>query len=279
MEQCKRIKRRKHRRRRKKRRVLRMLILLIYLILIVRFWGLLWNLVREENLTNISDSMEEPTVIIQSEVEEFPEIESEDSCKENSEQENIWEEIIPPDQNISWNLTLANKWNPIPDNYEVNLVEVVPGGAKVDERIYEPIMEMLTDATEENGNILPRVNYGYRTQEEQQALYDNKIAEYRSMGYAEKEAVKEAENWVAAPGTSEHQLGLAVDIKGNTYDVFTWLQKNSYKYGFIFRYPGDKADITGVAEEIWHYRYVGVEAATIIYEQGICLEEYLKMYQ
>ena len=85
-----------------------------------------------------------------------------------------------------------------------------------------------------------------------------------------------AEQWVAVPGYSEHQLGFAVDINGATYDVYLWLQENSYKYGFIFRYPGNKTEITGTAEEVWHYRYVGVEAAAEIYEQGICLEEYLE---
>ena len=85
-----------------------------------------------------------------------------------------------------------------------------------------------------------------------------------------------ARQWVAEPGTSEHQLGLAVDINGATYDIYFWLQENSYKYGFIFRYPGNKTDLTGVAEEVWHYRYVGKEAAKIIYENGICLEEYME---
>ena len=66
-----------------------------------------------------------------------------------------------------------------------------------------------------------------------------------------------------------------MDINGATYDLYFWLQENSYKYGFIFRYPGGKTDITGVAEEVWHYRYVGVEAATEMYEKGLCLEEYL----
>ena len=59
-------------------------------------------------------------------------------------------------------------------------------------------------------------------------------------------------------------------------DGTLWLQENSYKYGFIFRYPGDKTDTTGTVEEVWHYRYVGVEAATEMYEQGLCLEEYLE---
>lgn len=115
---------------------------------------------------------------------------------------------------------------------------------------------------------------GYRTAKEQQQLYEDKIAQYRQEGYAKEEAVKEAEQWVAVPGYNEHQLGIAVDINGATYDLYLWLQQNSYKYGFIFRYPGAKTDLTGIAEEIWHYRYVGVEAATEIYQQGICLEEY-----
>lgn len=70
-------------------------------------------------------------------------------------------------------------------------------------------------------------------------------------------------------------LSREVDINGATYDLYFWLQENSYKYGFIFRYPAGKTDVTGTAEEVWHYRYVGVEVATEMYEQGLCLEEYL----
>ena len=79
--------------------------------------------------------------------------------------------------------------------------------------------------------------------------------------------------------TSEHQLGLAVDINGAVYDIYLWLEENSWKYGFIFRYPAYKTDLTGVAGEVWHYRYVGKEAAQEIYEQGVCLEEYLETLQ
>lgn len=173
-----------------------------------------------------------------------------------------------------WNLLLVNKNNPIPDDYDVNLVEV-EGGERVDERIYEPLMEMLNAAREGNWGELPMVVSGYRTQEKQQSLYDEKIAKFKKEGYSDSEAVEQAEQWVAVPGYSEHQLGFAVDINGATYDVYLWLQENSYKYGFIFRYPGSKTDITGTAEEVWHYRYVGKEAAKEIYERGICLEEYL----
>ena len=77
------------------------------------------------------------------------------------------------------------------------------------------------------------------------------------------------------PGTSEHELGLAVDINGASYDLYIWLQQNSWRYGFIQRYPEDKTAITGISHEPWHYRYVGKEAAGEIYESGLCLEEYL----
>lgn len=174
-----------------------------------------------------------------------------------------------------WNLMLVNKENSIPDNYNVNIVEV-EGGEYVDERIYEPLMEMLNAAREGNRGELPIVVSGYRTQEKQQRLYDEKIEKFKKEGYSAKEAVKQAEQWVAVPGYSEHQLGFAVDINGATYDVYFWLQENSYKYGFIFRYPGSKTDITGTAEEVWHYRYVRKKAAKEIFERGICLEEYLK---
>ncbi len=172
-----------------------------------------------------------------------------------------------------WNLILVNYENLIPENYKVELVNV-PGGEQVDKRIYKPLMEMLQDATAEE--LDPIVVSGYRTQEKQQSLYDKKIREYQHQGYSKNEAVELAQKWVANPGTSEHQLGLAVDINGATYDLYLWLQENSYKYGFIFRYPGNKTNITGVAEEVWHYRYVGKEAAMEIYERGICLEEYLE---
>ena len=158
----------------------------------------------------------------------------------------------------NWNLILVNKWNKIPDNYNVELVEV-PGGEKVDKRIYEPLMQMLNDAKESNWDEIPVVVAGYRTNEKQTELYEEKIKEYKKKGYSEKEAITEAEKWVSVPGYSEHQIGLAVDINGATYDLYFWLQENSYKYGFIFRYPGNKTDITGISEEVWHYRYVGKE--------------------
>lgn len=172
-------------------------------------------------------------------------------------------------------LILVNKQNPIPEDHEPDLVKVA-GGESVDRRIYDPLMQMLEDARSGNLGQMPLVVSGYRTAKVQQKLYDDKVTEYKREGYSQSEAESLAGQWVSVPGHSEHQLGLAVDINGSTYDLYLWLQENSYKYGFIFRYPGDKTEITGVAEEVWHYRYVGVKAAAEIYEQGLCLEEYLE---
>lgn len=173
-----------------------------------------------------------------------------------------------------WNLILVNKWNPIPEGYAPELV-TLPGGQKVDKRIYDPLMEMLEAAREGNLDQPPIIASGYRTQKQQQQLYDEKIARCRQEGCSQQKAQAQAEQWVAVPGYSEHQLGLAVDLNGATYDLYLWLQENSYRYGFIFRYPGSKTELTGTAQEVWHYRYVGVEAAQEIYTQGLCLEEYL----
>ena len=89
---------------------------------------------------------------------------------------------------------------------------------------------------------------------------------------------------VAVPGTSEHELGLAVDLTDNDYreldeaqeDTATqkWLMENSWRYGFILRYPNDKSEATGIIYEPWHYRYVGKATAKAVYESGLCLEEF-----
>lgn len=125
----------------------------------------------------------------------------------------------------------------------------------------------------------------YRTTERQTKLFNNRIKRMMSKGYSRAAAEADTRTVVAVPGTSEHQLGLAVDIVDKKYQglderqektaVQKWLMKNSWKYGFILRYPTGKSDITGIIYEPWHYRYVGKKAAKEIYEQGVCLEEYL----
>lgn len=177
----------------------------------------------------------------------------------------------------AWCLILVNKWNHIPEDYEADFTELA-NGQLVDTRIYPALQEMLDAARSDN--VYPVVVSGYRTAEKQQSLMSEKIAAYKAEGYSDAAAVFKAETWVAVPGTSEHQLGIAVDINADGIrstgeEVYKWLDQNSYKFGFIRRYPADKTEITGVIDEPWHYRYVGIDAATEIYNQGICLEEYL----
>ena len=165
----------------------------------------------------------------------------------------------PVGEDNGWNLILVNRDNYIPDDYEVELTKL-SNGQKVDSRIYPKLQEMFDEARREGLGLF--VAAGYRTREKQQELLDEKIREYENEGKTKKEAEKLAKEWVAVPGTSEHQLGIAVDINADTKistrdEVYSWLSKNAYKYGFIQRYPSDKKDITGVINEPWHYRYVG----------------------
>ena len=177
-----------------------------------------------------------------------------------------------------WNLIVVNRWNVLPEDYSVELMEL-SNGQKIDSRIYPALQEMF-DAARAEG-IYPIVREGYRTAEEQQEILDDKIQTYINQGYSQSRAEGTAKEWVALPGTSEHQLGIAVDINADksrcsNEEVYTWLAENAYKYGFILRYPMGKQEITGTSYEPWHYRYVGVEAAKEIYERQICLEEYFE---
>ena len=189
--------------------------------------------------------------------------------------DNITHHVASEDN--GWNLILVNRNSYIPDDYKVELTEL-SNGEKVDSRIYPELQEMFNDARAQGYGLF--VREGYRTQEEQQQLLDEKIEAYENEGKSKSEAKKLAEQWVAIPGTSEHQLGIAVDINADTTkssrdDVYNWLEENAHTYGFIKRYPSNKTDITGVINEPWHYRYVGKEVASEIYSQGICLEEYI----
>lgn len=184
-------------------------------------------------------------------------------------------EIQVPEE---WNLIVVNRWNELPEDYDVELTEL-SNGQMVDSRIYPYLQEMF-DAARTEG-VYPVVREGYRTAEEQQEILDDKIQNYINQGYSQVKAERTAKEWVALPGTSEHQLGIAVDInadksKCSNEDVYEWLAENAYKYGFVLRYPPGKQKITGTSYEPWHYRYVGKEVARKIYEREICLEEYFK---
>lgn len=186
------------------------------------------------------------------------------------------------EQEQEWNLLLVNPWNPIPENYEPELTYLRNGQA-VDSRCYPELQQMMDDCRA--AGFDPLICASYRTMEKQEALFEDKEARLIREGCPENEVEAEAAKVVAYPGTSEHQLGLALDIVDVSYQqldteqentpVQQWLMKNSWKYGFVLRYPTDKSDITGIIYEPWHYRYVGKEAAAEMYENKLCLEEYL----
>ena len=170
-----------------------------------------------------------------------------------------------------------NASHSVPENYEISLLEL-SNGQRIDERIYPDLQDMFDDAR--SAGVWPTVREGYRSREMQEQVMEDKVAEYIAQGYSRQAAKERAGELVAVPGTSEHELGLAVDINAvegeDPWDVYTWLADNAYKYGFILRYPQGKEAITGIDYEPWHYRYVGKEAALDIYQQGIALEEYIR---
>lgn len=186
----------------------------------------------------------------------------------------------------AWNLRLVNPWNSLPEDYTFTRKEL-SNGHSVDERCY-PDLQAMIDACRAAGNS-PLICSSYRSYEKQQSLYENKTDRLIAQGYSREKAEEEAAKAVARPGTSEHQLGLAVDIvdKGNQNldssqedtAVQKWLMEHSWEYGFILRYPNGKSELTGIIYEPWHYRYVGKDAAEEIHRQGVCLEEYLDAVQ
>ena len=183
----------------------------------------------------------------------------------------------------AWNLILVNSWNKLPDSYEVRLTSLA-NGHFIDSRCYPALTQMMADCR--SAGLDPLICSSYRSMEKQRSLFQERTDELVAQGYSKKDARTKAATSVARPGTSEHQAGLAVDIVDSSHQILDatqqdtpvqqWLMENSWKYGFILRYPNDKSSLTGIIYEPWHYRYVGIEAAAEIYEREICLEEYLE---
>ncbi|MCR5420097.1 MAG: M15 family metallopeptidase [Lachnospiraceae bacterium] len=192
------------------------------------------------------------------------------------------EKYFIPSEEDAWMLILVNKQNPIPADYDPKLVNI-NSGARIRKEVALPLADMF-DAAAQDGVTLT-VCSAYRSHEHQQELFDRKIRNYTGSGYSYLDAFRIGSYSVIIPGTSEHELGMALDIVTPGYTSLTegfadtkagnWLAYNSYKYGFILRYPKGKEYITGITYEPWHFRYVGKEAAKAIYDSGLTLEEYL----
>ena len=192
-----------------------------------------------------------------------------------------------PDIDINdWKYILVNADNPLDDSFTTEL-SYLPGGQALDSRASAELAEMYNAAIADGLSIL--LNSGYRSIDTQRQLYEWRLNVQRATGMSEQDAVASTIKIVAYPGTSEHNLGLAIDILDKQYGVVTadfaktklgiWLNEHCEEYGFILRYPDGKTDITGVNFEPWHFRYVGMEAATYIMDNGLCLEEFLDLYE
>ena len=180
------------------------------------------------------------------------------------------------------NLLLVNPWNQIPEGYTVELVEF--SGGSISAECYDALMQMLEDCR--TAGCSPVLRSTYRNHGTQVYLFERQITAWQSYGYDYNTAKIYAAQNVAVPGTSEHQLGLAVDIADSAYprlnssqaDTKTqkWLMEHCWEYGFILRYPDGTTEHTGIVYEPWHYRYVGTELSMELKELGVCLEVYLE---
>ena len=203
-------------------------------------------------------------------------LETEEKVLEETKEEA--EEHLPED----WNLILVNKTHPIPEDYQVEL-KSIGSGHQIDARAYDDFKAMIQASKKDGVTIY--VSSSYRDMNKQITLYEKKTDSYLQQGYSLEDALSKAGQVVAVPGTSEHHLGLAIDVVSSEYRKldekqentkgFQWMKEHSWEYGFILRYPNGSTDITGIIYEPWHFRYVGLEAAKEIYERDITLEEYL----
>lgn len=183
-------------------------------------------------------------------------------------------------------LILVNKFEPLPAGFtdEIKLKEV--RGRLFESQTAECLEMMLYAASSDGIDI--GVLSGYRSEDYQQMLWEREISREMGKGLSYNEATSLVSRTLALPGCSEHSTGLAADLctpSADDTEVFfykteqgKWLCRHAHEYGFILRYPRMKEHLTGIDYEPWHYRYVGQEAARLITESGICLEEFLHFY-
>ena len=180
-----------------------------------------------------------------------------------------------------WYLAIVNKNIQMPADYTPKLVEVASSGKYLDYRVAPHYNEMYAAAKKDGITLTPFS--GYRSYARQQRNYNALVETYMSRyNISKAEAAEKAATVILPPGTSEHNLGLAMDVC-NTNSSFAsqkeykWLMEHAHEYGFILRYTAEKQSITGIIPEPWHWRYVGVEHAKAIKDSGLCLEEYVDM--
>lgn len=185
---------------------------------------------------------------------------------------------------VNKNYTLRSNYSPDQLVYVSNYLKSA-SGIRISAEAGEALGKMIT-AMKAKGITDIYANSAYRDYSKQSTLFSNKVAQYRAQGYSEAKAKELAGQIVAPPGTSEHQTGLAIDFStaslnyglNNSFAATAagkWLYENSWKYGFILRYPKDKTDVTGYSYESWHFRYVGAPHAEYITKNKLTFDEYI----
>jgi len=183
---------------------------------------------------------------------------------------------------LPWYLKLVNRYNFL-DYYFLPQLTPIGGGHYFDARAADALLRMLDSARADG--LSPLVVSSFRSVSRQTYLFNRQVQRRLDDGYTAEDAFEAARRVVAYPGSSEHNLGLAVDIVSNNYHGLTarqaetpegiWLAQNSYRYGFVLRYPYYQQHITNIIFEPWHFRYVGIYAATEMFERGLVLEEFV----
>lgn len=184
------------------------------------------------------------------------------------------EDIIKEVSNSDDLLVICNKYYKLPYDFKPNDLKPLNSNNNyyLREEALDALNKMIESANNEGVSLW--VVSAYRSNDTQRTLYNR---------YVEQNGLYKADTFSARPGHSEHETGLAIDFNQISQDfdqtkAFEWLYKNSYKYGFILRYPYGKTDRTGYIYEPWHYRYVGVDVAKEIYEKNLLFDEYYAMY-
>ena len=180
-----------------------------------------------------------------------------------------------------WNLFLVNPDHTIDENWAPADLKSLGNDQSIDSRAYSAYNAMVK-AAKKDGVSLWAVS-GYRSYSKQNRLYNNRVTRSKNENpsFTQAQAEADAAQHVARPGTSEHQIGLAVDFNSvETSFASTkagkWLKQNAAQYGFILRYEKEKQSLTKVTYEPWHYRYVGAKHALTMQEKGMCMEEYIQ---
>lgn len=183
-------------------------------------------------------------------------------------------------------LILVNKDNPLPEDYSFEQ-HTLNSGFIIDEQAYIDLYRFTKACNDADFHY--NIVSAYRDSESQQGVIDRNIQELMDKGLSEEEARAKTYETIQMVGCSEHETGLALDLSDEEHFTLTddletsptikWFTDNCYNYGFILRYPKDKAEVTGISYEPWHFRYVGEEAAKFMHEHNLTLEEFHQLLE